>query len=197
MLKFTGNPLDYHYFMSLFKEAVEYKIDEPHWRLVQLLKYTEGEARETIKHCIQQPVDIRYDRAKLLLEQPYGDPRRILAAYRKEIKGWPSLKPGNSSSHWKFHNFLIKCESTMSQQQWNSLNSPDILYTPISKLPGNLRDKWNRKVGRLYSFHQWWDFVSQWPTFFSRRMESVCRERKRVIWRRLSNRMLQTLQTRS
>ena len=47
--------------MSVFKEAVEYKIDDPHGRLVRLLKYTEGEARETIKHCIQQPVDIGYD----------------------------------------------------------------------------------------------------------------------------------------
>ena len=84
---FTGNPLDYHYFMSVFKEAMEYKIDDPHRRLVQCLKYTEGEARETIKHWIQQPVDIGYDKAKLLLEQHYGDPHRILAAFRKEIKG--------------------------------------------------------------------------------------------------------------
>ena len=132
--------------MSVCKEAVEYKIDDPHGRLIRLLKYTEGEARETIKHCIQQPVDIGYDRAKLLLEQHYGDPRRILAAYRKEIKGWPSLKPGDSSAYWKFYNFLIKCESIMSQQRWNSLNSPDIICTLTSKLPGNTRDKWNQKV---------------------------------------------------
>ena len=143
---FTGNPLDYHYFMTVFKEAVEYKIDDPHRRLVRLLKYTEGEARETIKHCIQQPVDIGYDRAKLLLEQHYGDPHRILAAYRKEIKGWPSLKPGDSSANPKFYNFSIKCESIMSRQRWNSLNSPDIICTVTSKLPGNARDKWNRKV---------------------------------------------------
>ena len=143
---FTGNPLDYHYFMSVFKEVVEYKIDDPRGRLVRLLKYTEGEARETIKHCIQQPVDIGYDRAKLLLEQYYGDPHRILAAYRKEVKSWPLLKPGDTSSYRKFYNFLIKCESIMSQQQWNSLNSPDILCTLTSKLPGNTRDKWNRKV---------------------------------------------------
>ena len=143
---FTGNPLDYHYFKSVFKEALEYKIDDPHGRLVRLLKYTEGEARETVKHCIQQPVDTGYDRAKLLLEQHYGDPHRILAAYRKEIKGWPSLKPGDSSAYRKFYNFLIKCESIMSQQRWNSLNSPDILCTLTSKLPGNARDKWNRKV---------------------------------------------------
>ena len=55
---FPGNPMDYHYSMSVFKEVVEYKIDDPHGRLVRLLKYTEGEARETLKHCIQQPVDI-------------------------------------------------------------------------------------------------------------------------------------------
>ena len=119
---FRGNPLDYHYFMSVFKEAVEYKIDDPHRRLVQLLKYTEGETSKTIKHCIQQPVDIGYDRDKLLLEQHYGDPHRILAAYRKEIKGWPSLKTGDSSAYQKFCNFLIKCESIMPQQRWNSLN---------------------------------------------------------------------------
>ena len=113
---FTGNPLDYHYFMTVFKAAVEYKIDDPHGRLARLLKYTEGEAGERIKHCIQQPVDIGYDRAKLLLEQHYGDPHRILVAYRKEIKGCPSLKSGDSSAYRKFYNFLIKCERIISQQ---------------------------------------------------------------------------------
>ena len=80
--------------MSVFKEAMEYEIDDLLGRLVQLLKYIEGETRETIKHCIQQPVDIGYDRAKLVLEQHYGDPHSILAAYRNEIKSWPFLKPG-------------------------------------------------------------------------------------------------------
>ena len=56
------------------------------------------------------------------------------------------MKPGDSSSYRKFFNFLIKCESTESQQQWNSLNSPDILCTLTLKLPENARDKWNRKV---------------------------------------------------
>ena len=50
---FTGNPLDYPYFMSVFKGAVEYKIDDLHRRLVRLLKYTEGEGRKTTKHWIQ------------------------------------------------------------------------------------------------------------------------------------------------
>ena len=61
--EFTVNPMDYHYFMPVFKESVKCKIDDTHGRLVRHLKYTEGEARETTKHCIQQPADIGYDRA--------------------------------------------------------------------------------------------------------------------------------------
>ena len=72
---FRGDPLECHFFMSSFKEAVECKIDDPHGRLVQLLKFTDGEAKETIRHCIQQPSEIGYRLAKLLLEDHYGNPR--------------------------------------------------------------------------------------------------------------------------
>ena len=33
------DPLEYHYFISVFREMVELKIDDPHGRLVRLLKY--------------------------------------------------------------------------------------------------------------------------------------------------------------
>ena len=41
----------------------------------------------------------------------------------------------------------------MSRQQWNSLDTPDILCALISKLPGNARDKWNRKVMMIRRSH--------------------------------------------
>ena len=49
---FKGDPLEYHYFMSVFTEAVEKKFSDPQGRLVNLLKLTDREAKETIKHCI-------------------------------------------------------------------------------------------------------------------------------------------------
>ena len=49
---FKEDPLEYHYFMSVFTEAVGKKFSDPHGRLVNLLKLTEGEAKETIKHYI-------------------------------------------------------------------------------------------------------------------------------------------------
>ena len=43
---FGGNPLNYHYFMALFCEVVETKIEDPRGRSTRLLMCTVGEARE-------------------------------------------------------------------------------------------------------------------------------------------------------
>ena len=102
--------MEYHFFISVFREVVELKIDDSHDRLVRLLKYTEGEARDSIKHYIQQTPEAGFQKAKLLLER-FGDPHRISPAYRKDMRGWPSLKNGDSAGYRRSYNFLIKCES--------------------------------------------------------------------------------------
>ena len=83
---FDGNPLEYHYFMTLFQELVEKRIEDPRGRLTHLIKYTRGDSKEMIKHCVQQPAVVGYDNAKELLVQKYGNPYSIMNIYRKEIK---------------------------------------------------------------------------------------------------------------
>ena len=74
---FIDDPLEYHFFMSSFRQAAEHKIDDPHGRFVQLLKFKD-EAKESIRHCIQQPSQIGSRLAKSLLEDQYGNPHPIL-----------------------------------------------------------------------------------------------------------------------
>ena len=50
---FSGDPLKYHYFMEIFKEVVEKRTEDPRGRLARLIKYTTGEAKDLIKHCVQ------------------------------------------------------------------------------------------------------------------------------------------------
>ena len=64
MEPFDGNTLNYHYFMSLFKEVVESKIDDPRGRLTRLIKYTKVDAKELIKYCIQLPFNEGFKNAK-------------------------------------------------------------------------------------------------------------------------------------
>ena len=49
---FNGNTLNYHYFMALFKEVVESKINDPRGRLTRLINYTTSDSKKLIKiHC--------------------------------------------------------------------------------------------------------------------------------------------------
>ena len=83
---FSGDPLEYHYFMEVFKEVVEKRIEDPRGRLTRLIKYTTGEAKDLIKHCIKQRSAEGYENAMEISENRYEDPLKILASYRREIK---------------------------------------------------------------------------------------------------------------
>ena len=137
---------NYHHFKALFKEVVESKVEDPRGRQMRLLKYTSGEAKELTNHCIQLSSNESFNYAKYLLEKVYGNPHKILASYRKEIKQQPHIKFGDATAFWKFHTFLLKCRSMSFNQRWNALDSPDILCMLISKLPGGIMERWNRKV---------------------------------------------------
>ena len=63
---FDGHPLNYQYFMVTLKEVVENRIDDPHGRLIRLIKYTKGEAKELVMNCIHQPPREWYQIAKML-----------------------------------------------------------------------------------------------------------------------------------
>ena len=130
-----GNPLNYFYFMALFKEAVEKNIDDPKERLTRLIKLTRGETNELIHYCIQLPDSIGYKQAISLIEGRYGNSHTIMAAYRKEIKKWPLIKPGDSAVLKKLYGFLIKCQSITADITWNALNTPDTLCSLLAKLP--------------------------------------------------------------
>ena len=64
-----------------------------------------------VKNCIQFSPKEGYQTAKQMMHKLYRDPHRVIAAYRKEIKQWPQIKPGDAEAYKKFHNFLLKCEN--------------------------------------------------------------------------------------
>ena len=80
---FGGNPLEFRYFMAVFDEAVENKIEDPRGKLTCLIKYTTVEVKEMLKNCIQLPPKEGYETAKQRMHKLYGDPHRVIAAYRK------------------------------------------------------------------------------------------------------------------
>ena len=142
---FDGNVINYHYFIALFREVVESKVDDPRGKLTRLIKYTSGDARELIRHCIQLPSNEGFKHAKYLLEKLYGNPHKILASYQKEVKNWQPIKFGDAIAFGRFHNFLLRCKSVATNQRWNTFDTPDILCLLTSKLSSGIIERWNRE----------------------------------------------------
>ena len=63
----------------------------------------------------------------MLLEKRYGDPHRIYASYRKEIKNSSPIKYGDAKSYWDGFAFLNKCNSLGAAAKWNAMETPDTL----------------------------------------------------------------------
>ena len=73
--------MEFHYFMAVFKEVVENRVDNERGKLTRLIKYKKGDAKDMIKNCIQLPPEDGFETAKHLLNERYGDPQRIITAY--------------------------------------------------------------------------------------------------------------------
>ena len=143
---FDGNPVEYHNFMTLFHELVEKQIDYPGGTLTRLIRYTKGDAKDMIQHCVQQPTTVGYKNAKKSLDQKYENPYKIRGVYRKGIKSWPQIRNGEGGSYQKFYNFLLKCESITQAREWNPSDTLDVICMFLSKLSGVIRDKWVREM---------------------------------------------------
>ena len=87
--RFDGNLLNLKYF-------IETEVDDPRGPLTCLIKYTSGEVKELVKNCLYVRASEGYKEAIRMMNERYGDPHKILAAYRKKIKDWIKMKSGDT-----------------------------------------------------------------------------------------------------
>ena len=147
--EFDGNPLNFNYFRSMFCETVEKKIDYPQGRIARLIKYTYGEAKEFVKKFFHDRPDVAYKNAMNLLDKQYGNPHKLLASYRREIKQINKIKSGDALTSRRQFNFLIKFQTMSYGTSKNPLDSSGVTCMILSKVPGHLQDRWNRNALRI------------------------------------------------
>ena len=162
---FSGDPLEYEYFRSNFREAVEKLIDDQRGRLTRLIKYTDGDAKDLIKHCVHGDPTHCYDQAILLLDAEYGSSHRISYAYLQRLQEWPPLKVTDTASFKKLYRFLLQCRTYKTQGRLQELDSATTLKTVIQKLHVSYQDEWSmsaekcRRNGKEASFDDLVSFV--------------------------------------
>ena len=128
------------------QESVEKRTDALRRTLTRLIKYTEGESQELVKHFINDRTDCGYKNAITLLPKQHGNPHTMLLSYRKEIKLVQPLKLGDPAAFRRLFNFLIKCQTMGVHSKHNPLDRPETVCMILAKLPLHLQDRWNQNT---------------------------------------------------
>ncbi|XP_034063576.1 uncharacterized protein LOC117540820 [Gymnodraco acuticeps] len=140
---FDGNPLEYNLFVRAFENGVEGKAASSVDCLYYLEQYTRGQPRELVKSCQHMPSDRGYQRARMLLEERFGNEQKIATAYMEKALGWAPLKSEDIKAFQAFSLFLRVCCNAMEDISYMSeMNMPSNIRAIIMKLPYKLREKW-------------------------------------------------------
>ncbi len=146
---FSGDPLEFYYFRTTFKEVIETTVPDQRGCLTRLIKFTSGDAKELIRHCVHADPESCYDQAISLLDKEYGNTHLVSSSYIKELRNWETIKQHDSSGYKKFYRFLLKCQAYKAQGRLSELDSTDVIRTMISKVPTPHQEKWNRKASEI------------------------------------------------
>ena len=140
---FDGDPLEYWNFIKSFETSIV-SIDSASEseKLMHLLQFTSGVAKDTIKCCLYKDPSLGYQAARKLLEERFGHPFRIASQYVTKLTEGPPLKPSDRTGLLAFADQLKDCENTLESIGYlDEINSADNLRRIVQRLPFHLRTK--------------------------------------------------------
>ena len=139
---FDGDPLEYWNFIKSFENSIVNNAASESEKLMYLLQYTSGVAKDTIKCCLVMDSSLGYQRARTLLEERFGHPFTIASKYVTKLTEGPPLKPSDRAGLLAFADQLKDCEHTLESIGYlDEINSADNLRRIVQRLPFHLRTK--------------------------------------------------------
>ena len=135
---FDGDSLEYWNFIKSFETSiVSINAASESEKLMYLLQYPSGVAKDRIKCCLYKDPSLGYQRR--LLEERFGHPFRIASQYATKLTEGPPLKPSDRTA---FADQFKDCENTLESVSYlDEINSADNLRKIVQRLPFHLRTK--------------------------------------------------------
>ncbi|XP_068759642.1 uncharacterized protein [Montipora capricornis] len=139
---FNGDPLEYWSFITLFQNSIEANAASESEKLMYLLQYSSGAAKDTIKCCLVMDPSIGYQRARMLLEERFGQPFTIAYEHVTKLTHGRPLRATDRKGLLAFADQLKSCEHTLESIGYlDEINSADNLRRIVMRLPFHLRTK--------------------------------------------------------
>ncbi|XP_019750034.1 uncharacterized protein LOC109530618 [Hippocampus comes] len=140
---FSGNPLEFSFFLKAFEHGIEERTESNKDRLHFLEQFTQGRPKVLVRSCAYMNPDKGYVEAKRLLCKNFGNEYTIASAYIQKALQWPVIRSEDGDALTEFAVFLTSCCNTVDSVDYmNEMDSTTNMRIIISKLPFKIKEKW-------------------------------------------------------
>ena len=145
---YDGKPSTYYAFMAAFDETVDKVAGDGQLKLLRLMQYTVGPAKESIESCALLGGNEGYDRAKAILAHRFGNHHVITGQVIDDlVKGSNVRTPAELR---RFADTMANAEVLLTKM--NALREVDTqksIGAIVDRLPQYVRTKWRKKALQL------------------------------------------------
>ena len=172
---FKGDHTTFHAWLKAFETYIEARCVSPIELLHYLGHYTAGEAKNCITGFLNMRSEEAYMHAKKRLMDRYGNEFVIANEYKRKLKTWPNVKPGDSKSMTELADFLEQCSVACNNASGLKMfDGPAEVDLILKKLPKYVSDGWRRVVDS-YIYEPECGAAPQYPPF-PRFVAFICKE---------------------
>ena len=187
LMTFDGTTTEYWKFIKQFEYYVEAKVVDYGQRLLYLMYYCRGRAREAIEGCMMLPPSRAYVRARGILKELFGQPYRVAHSMIDSMLNEARNVTNTAKSLSRLAIRMENCSITLRQMDYVSdLDSMQTLERIVKCLPINYQFKWAEEVDRIA-------LEGREPSFDD--LSAYIRQRSRIACNRFGQLAEKTLQS--
>ncbi|GAA57118.1 protein disulfide-isomerase, partial [Clonorchis sinensis] len=140
---FSGNPMEFCKFIKAFQMSIADRLFDDSNKLMYLLYYCRGEAKEAIEHCVFLPGKAGYQRAMDILRTQFGRPHDIAQSFMNELLVGGPIAPGDVDALRRLIRKMVNCDLALKQMHYTAdLNCSTNLKRIVERLPRHLQQRW-------------------------------------------------------
>ena len=147
--KFSGDPMKYYGFISMFEECVESVVTDPRLRLTRLIDATLGDVKTAIEPCQSIKDGLRgYNQARQILVNRFGNDHLIFESVVSDLKKCKQVRAAEDLQRLAdqlSNSYEIICQ----MGKLSEIDSQNFLLEIVKKLQPFMQNKWRKQAVAL------------------------------------------------
>ncbi|XP_054752108.2 uncharacterized protein LOC129257739 [Lytechinus pictus] len=147
---FSGNPLEYWSFINKFEAVIGNKNVDDRSKLMYLIQYCSGKAKESIENCLLLDAGTGYNKAKEILSEQFGQSFLVTTAHINKVLNRQPIRPNDGAALWDMARDMRRCEIVLSQMGYSAdMNSSDNLLKIQQLMPIHMQSEWAKRAHNM------------------------------------------------